>query len=95
MAEAEHASGPAFLAAVTAGLEVASRLLRAIGYAEFRRRGWHSPGVIGPVGAATPAGLLPGAGRARPPDGVSCAAANSGTIDAHDREGFGTAGFAI
>jgi 2-methylcitrate dehydratase PrpD len=60
VAEAEHAPGPALLTAVTAGLEVASRLLRAIDYEEFRRRGWHSPGVIGPVGAATAAGLLLG-----------------------------------
>jgi 2-methylcitrate dehydratase PrpD len=60
VAEAECASGPALLTAVTAGLEVTSRLLRAIGYAEFRRRGWHAPGVIGPVGAATAAGLLLG-----------------------------------
>ncbi|HWG02719.1 MAG TPA: MmgE/PrpD family protein, partial [Trebonia sp.] len=50
VAEAEHASGTALHTAITAGLEVASRLLRAIDYAEFRRRGWHSPGVIGPVG---------------------------------------------
>jgi 2-methylcitrate dehydratase PrpD len=60
VAEAEHASGTALHTAITAGLEVASRLLRAIDYAEFRRRGWHSPGVIGPVGAATAAGLLLG-----------------------------------
>lgn len=60
VAEAEHSPGPAFLTAVTAGLEVASRLLRAIDYAEFRRRGWHAPGVIGPVGAAVAAGLLLG-----------------------------------
>jgi 2-methylcitrate dehydratase PrpD len=62
VAEAELASGPAFLTAVTAGLEVASRLLRAIDYGEFRRRGWHAPGVIGPVGAAVAAGLLIGLG---------------------------------
>ena len=60
VAEAEHASGTALHTAITAGLEVASRLLRAIDYAEFRRRGWHSPGVFGPVGAATAAGLLLG-----------------------------------
>jgi 2-methylcitrate dehydratase PrpD len=60
VAEAGHATGTALLTAVTAGLEVASRLLRAVDYAEFRRRGWHSPGVIGPVGAATAAGLLLG-----------------------------------
>jgi 2-methylcitrate dehydratase PrpD len=62
IAEAEHASGPALLTAVTAGLEVASRLLRAVDYTEFRGRGWHSPGVIGPVGAAVAAGLLLGLG---------------------------------
>jgi 2-methylcitrate dehydratase PrpD len=60
VAEAEHATGAALLTAVTAGLEVGSRLLRAIDYAEFRRRGWHAPGVIGPVGAAVAAGLLLG-----------------------------------
>ena len=59
-AELEHSPGPAFLTAVTAGLEVASRLLRAIDYAEFRKRGWHAPGVIGPVGAAVATGLLLG-----------------------------------
>ena len=36
VAELEHASGPELLTAVTAGLEVASRLLRAIDYNEFR-----------------------------------------------------------
>ncbi len=60
IAEAEHADGPALVTAVAAGLEVASRLLRAIDYATFRGRGWHSPGVVGPVGAATAAGLLLG-----------------------------------
>ena len=60
VAEAEHASGEEFLTAVVAGLEVASRLLRAIDYTEFRARGWHSPGVIGPVGAAVAAGRLLG-----------------------------------
>ncbi|MGH3209225.1 MAG: MmgE/PrpD family protein [Trebonia sp.] len=58
VAELEHSSGTALRTALTAGLEVTSRLLRGIDYAEFRRRGWHSPGVIGPVGAATAAGLL-------------------------------------
>jgi 2-methylcitrate dehydratase PrpD len=60
VAEGRHVHGPELLTAVTAGLEVASRLLRAVDYAEFRRRGWHSPGVFGPIGAATAAGLLLG-----------------------------------
>jgi len=62
VAEAEHASGADLLTAVTAGLEVTSRLLRAMDYAEFRGRGWHAPGVIGPVGAAVAAGRLLGLG---------------------------------
>jgi len=60
IAEAKHASGSELLTAVTAGLEVTSRLLRAIDYGEFRSRGWHAPGVIGPVGAAVAAGRLLG-----------------------------------
>jgi 2-methylcitrate dehydratase PrpD len=60
VAELKHASGPELLTAVTAGLEVTSRLLRAIDYNEFRRRGWHAPGVVGPVGAAIAAGRLLG-----------------------------------
>ena len=62
VAELEHASGTALLTAVTAGLEISSRVLHAINYTEFRRRGWHSPGVVGPVGAAVAAGLLLGLG---------------------------------
>ena len=62
VAEASHASGSDLLTAVTAGFEVTSRLLRAIDYAEFRGRGWHAPGVIGPVGAAVAAGRLLGLG---------------------------------
>lgn len=60
VAEEVHASGPALLTAVAAGLEVATRLARALDYGEFRQRGWHSPGVIGPVGAAVAAGKLAG-----------------------------------
>lgn len=61
-AEARRSTGAEFVAAVAAGLEVASRLLRALDYPEFRRRGWHSPGVIGPIGAAIAAGRLLGLG---------------------------------
>jgi 2-methylcitrate dehydratase PrpD len=59
IAEREGASGAAVLAAWIAGLEVATRVARGLGYAEFRRRGWHSPGVVGPLGgAAAVASLL-------------------------------------
>lgn len=57
--EREGAPGPAVLRAWIAGLEVAARAARGLGYAEFRRRGWHAPGVVGPFGgAAAVASLL-------------------------------------
>lgn len=57
--EREGASGDAVLRAWIAGLEVAARAARGLGYAEFRRRGWHAPGVVGPFGgAAAVASLL-------------------------------------
>ncbi len=40
------------LAALTVGLEVTTRLCLALDYPRLRDRGWHSPGVVGPVGAA-------------------------------------------
>ena len=40
------------LAAFTVGLEVTTRLCLALDYPRLRERGWHSPGVAGPVGAA-------------------------------------------
>ncbi len=59
IAEREDAPGAAVLSAWIAGLEVATRAARGLGYAEFRRRGWHSPGVVGPLGgAAATASLL-------------------------------------
>ena len=39
-------------AAFTVGLEVTTRLCLALDYPRLRERGWHSPGVAGPVGAA-------------------------------------------
>jgi 2-methylcitrate dehydratase PrpD len=44
-----------FYAAFTVGLEVTTRLCRALNYPRLRERGWHSPGVAGPVGAAAAA----------------------------------------
>lgn len=40
------------LAAFAAACEVTVRLARGIDYPAMRERGWHSPGVVGPVGAA-------------------------------------------
>lgn len=59
-AELTDASGEALLRAVIAGLEVTSILLATMDYPEFRRRGWHSPGIVGPIGSAVASGLLLG-----------------------------------
>ncbi len=60
VAEAQDASGAEFLTAVALGLEVTTRIGVGIHYEEFRRRGWHSPGVTGPFGGAASAGRLLG-----------------------------------
>lgn len=49
------------LAALTVGLELVPRLCRGLSYPELRRRGWHTPGVVGPIGAAAAAARLVGA----------------------------------
>ena len=52
LAEQRNATGADALRAVIAGLETVVRIARGFDYAEFRARGWHSPGVVGPFGAA-------------------------------------------
>lgn len=49
------------LAALTVGVELVPRLCGGLSYAELRRNGWHSPGVVGPVGAAAAVARLLGA----------------------------------
>lgn len=58
LAERTGASGADLITALTAGLEVATRIASGINYPAFRARGWHSPGVIGPFGGAASAGRL-------------------------------------
>lgn len=59
ISERERSSGADVLRAWIAGLEIATRVASGIDYAEFRKRGWHAPGVIGPLGgAAAVASLL-------------------------------------
>jgi 2-methylcitrate dehydratase PrpD len=50
--EDRDTSGPEFLAAVAVGLETTVRLAQALDYPALRKRGWHSPGIVGTVGAA-------------------------------------------
>lgn len=58
VAERTGASGADLLTSIAAGLEVTTRVGTGIDYPEFRSRGWHSPGVTGPFGAAAAAGRL-------------------------------------
>lgn len=58
LAEERDAPGRELLAAFAVGLELTTRLCRALDYPSLRRRGWHSPGVVGPVGAAAAAARL-------------------------------------
>ena len=52
IAEGRGAPGSELLASLAAGFETTVRLGLALRYPVFRARGWHSPGVIGPFGAA-------------------------------------------
>src|SRR5450759_1314247 len=60
IAEQRGASGRDLIVAVTAGLEVATRVAAGLDYATFRARGWHTPGVAGPFGGAAAVGKLAG-----------------------------------
>jgi 2-methylcitrate dehydratase PrpD len=60
LGEHERSTGADVLVAVVAGLEVITRTARGFDYPEFRRRGWHSPGVVGPLGAAAGAASILG-----------------------------------
>lgn len=52
VAERTKASGATLLASLAAGFEVATRVAAGLHYESFRARGWHTPGVAGPFGAA-------------------------------------------
>jgi 2-methylcitrate dehydratase PrpD len=58
VAERRGSSGRELLTAIAAGLETTTRVGFAVDYPAFRRRGWHSPGVIGPFGGAAAVGSL-------------------------------------
>jgi len=58
-AEVDNATGADFLVAVAAGYEVFIRLASFMNPAHLRR-GFHTTGTVGPLGAATAAGLLLG-----------------------------------
>ena len=58
IAERDRLSGRDLLVALVAGCEVTTRVGIGLDFPEFRRRGWHGPGVIGPFGAAAAVGRL-------------------------------------
>jgi 2-methylcitrate dehydratase PrpD len=59
-AEESGATGQELLVAAIAGMELMARIALGLDYPAFRARGWHSPGVIGPFGAAAAFGRLKG-----------------------------------
>lgn len=60
IAERDGLSGRDLLIALVAGCEITTRIGLGLDFPEFRRRGWHGPGVIGPFGAAAAVGRLLG-----------------------------------
>ena len=60
IAERDNLSGRDLLVALAAGCEVTTRIGIGLDYPQFRSRGWHGPGVIGPFGAAAAVGRLLG-----------------------------------
>jgi 2-methylcitrate dehydratase PrpD len=60
IAERDGHSGRDLIVAIAAGCEVTTRIGVALDYEQFRARGWHGPGVIGPFGAAAAVGRLRG-----------------------------------
>jgi 2-methylcitrate dehydratase PrpD len=60
LAERGGASGATLLAAVIAGMETVVRIARSFDRTEYKARGWHSPGVIGPFGGAAAAARVLG-----------------------------------
>src|SRR4029077_4677013 len=58
IAERDALSGRDLLVALATGFETTTRIGIGLDYPEFRKRGWHGPGVIGPFGAAAAVGRL-------------------------------------
>jgi 2-methylcitrate dehydratase PrpD len=58
IAERDGLAGRDLLVALCAGCEVTTRIGLGLDFPEFRKRGWHGPGIIGPFGAAAAVGRL-------------------------------------
>jgi len=77
IAERDGASGQDLLQAVIAGVETAVRLASAFDRAEYRARGWHSPGVIAPFGGAAAVASLLKLDASRSRDALAIAASQA------------------
>jgi 2-methylcitrate dehydratase PrpD len=82
-AEQAHATGAEFLAAVAAGLEVTTRVGLGLDRDAFRSRGFHTPGVTGPFGAAAAVGRLLGLDVARQKHAFGIAGSQAAGTYAH------------
>ncbi|HEV7803817.1 MAG TPA: MmgE/PrpD family protein, partial [Burkholderiales bacterium] len=60
IAERDGLSGRELLVALAAGCEITTRIGVGLDFPEFRKRGWHGPGIIGPFGSAAAVGRLLG-----------------------------------
>ena len=58
IAERDGRSGRDLLVALAVGCEITTRIGVSLDFPEFRKRGWHGPGVIGPFGSAAAVGRL-------------------------------------
>jgi len=74
-AERIGADGATLLSGLAAGMEIVLRIGAALDYTEFRKRGWHTPGVAGPLGAAAAVARIEG----RSTDVVTAAMGLAGT----------------
>lgn len=62
LAEEHRSTGAALMSAIAVGLEATVRIGRALQPPVMRGRGWHSPGLIGPLGGAVAGAHLLGLG---------------------------------
>lgn len=83
VAEARHLPGRAYVTAVAAGLEAVVRVGAGMRYSSMRKRGWHSPGVIGPFGGASAIGVLMGLDPLRFRNALSLAGTQAAGTFAH------------
>lgn len=88
VAESSGASGAELLSAVILGVEVAVRVAEALDGAIYRARGWHNPGVVGPIGAAVAVARL----RRLDEGGVLSAIGHAASQSAGTFVALGTAG---